>query len=190
MVDKLVKRAYKARDNWWTAVKAGVNLHGYYYYDIPKNLAYRYPAPGSCALDEVSYPHLFKKHWKTPFRNSPFNIRPKEKVMPLEENATNYVQSIPEFDPETPSGREQLLQFQPNKEHLNLAVEEGMSLDSPEMLQMIWDANESRAENVEYDRHNYNAYTNDIDHDYDQVQFLQRDRDWTGMEPDARMRMI
>ena len=81
MVDKLVKKAYSARDNWWKAVKAGVNLHGYGYYEIPANLRYRYPAPGSCALDEVSHPHMFKKHWKTPFRNSPYNIRQKEKAI-------------------------------------------------------------------------------------------------------------
>lgn len=57
----------------------GVNIKGYEYYNIPGEIRMRYPAPGSVALDEVSYPHLFKKHWKTPFRDSQFNIRRKEK---------------------------------------------------------------------------------------------------------------
>lgn len=109
MVDKVVKRAYKARDNWWEAVKAGVNLHGYYYYDIPPNLRYRYPAPGSCALDEVSYPHLFKAHWKTPFRNSQYNIRQKEKQITIAENIETFVSGIPEWDPDTRIGQLELL---------------------------------------------------------------------------------
>ena len=104
-----MKRAYKARDNWWGAVKAGVNLHGYFYYDIPPNLRYRYPAPGSCALDEVSQPHMWKKDWKTPFRNSPFNIRPQEKEITMAENTESFVTFIPEWDENTEIGRKVLL---------------------------------------------------------------------------------
>ena len=110
MVDKIVKRAYKARDNWWSAVKAGVNIHGYYYYDIPPNLRYRYPAPGSCALDEVSQPHMFKKHWKTPFRNSQFNIRPVEKIMTEAEKTETFASFMPVWDTTTEIGRRVLLQ--------------------------------------------------------------------------------
>jgi hypothetical protein len=57
----------------------GCNIKGYEYYKMPDEVRMRYPAPGSVALDESSYPHLFKKHWKTPFRDSPYNIRRKEK---------------------------------------------------------------------------------------------------------------
>lgn len=107
MVDKLVKRVYKARDDWWLAAKLCGNMGYPYYYDIPKNLRYRYPAPGSCTLDEVSHPHLFKKHWKTPYRNSPYNIRQKEKNIGIsdESNATTLVQSFPKWDESTALGR-------------------------------------------------------------------------------------
>ena len=79
MVDKIVKKVSQTRKNWYEAFKMGVNIKGYEYYNIPAEIRMRYPAPGSVALDEVSYPHLFKKHWKTPFRDSQFNIRRKEK---------------------------------------------------------------------------------------------------------------
>ena len=70
----------------------GVNIKGYEYYNIPGEIRMRYPAPGSVALDEVSYPHLFKKHWKTPFRDSQFNIRRKEKKGYLRcEHSTLYI---------------------------------------------------------------------------------------------------
>lgn len=50
-------------------------MKGHKYYDIPKEIKYRYPAPGSCPLDVEDHPNLYKKHWKTPFRHSPYNIR-------------------------------------------------------------------------------------------------------------------
>ena len=52
----------------------GINLKGYNYYKPPPELKYRYPAPGSHAIDRESYPNVFKKHWKTPYRESPYNI--------------------------------------------------------------------------------------------------------------------
>jgi hypothetical protein len=84
MVDKVVGKVYSVRKNWYDAFKMGANMKGYQYYQIPDNLRYRYPSPGSVAMDEVSYPHLFKKHWKLPFRDSPYNIRRVEKTMTQE----------------------------------------------------------------------------------------------------------
>ena len=45
--------AYIKRNNhsMWASFKASCNLHGYYYYDIPPELRYRYPSPGSCTND-------------------------------------------------------------------------------------------------------------------------------------------
>ena len=79
MVDKIVKKVTQTRKNWYEAFRVSLNCKGYEYYKIPDELRYRYPAPGSVALDDKSYPHLFKKHWKMPFRESPYNIRRKEK---------------------------------------------------------------------------------------------------------------
>lgn len=69
-------------------------------------------------------------------------------------------------------------------------MSEGSTLDSQEMLSQIWEACEERSADVAYDSTNFQPANNDIDHDYDQVQQLQMDRDYTGMESDARMRMI
>jgi hypothetical protein len=49
-------------------------VKGYNYYKPPPEIKYRYPAPGSAPHDEVDHPNLYKKHWKTPYRESPYNI--------------------------------------------------------------------------------------------------------------------
>jgi hypothetical protein len=64
-----------ARADAWSAFKAGISIRGYKYYEPPKELKYRYPAPGSCPHDVEDYPHLYKNDWKTPFRQSEYNIR-------------------------------------------------------------------------------------------------------------------
>lgn len=79
----------------------GLSIKGYEYYEIPKELRYRYPAPGSVAMDDVSYPHLFKKHWKIPFRDSHLNIRKKEKQLLVEENTVHSISGLVTWDPET-----------------------------------------------------------------------------------------
>jgi len=99
MVDKVIKNVKRNNHAMWDAFKAGCNIHGYQYYEIPPELRYRYPAPGSVALDKKSFPHLFKKHWKTPFRDSAFNIRPKE-VRPIMTNDNlEEMGCMPELDP-------------------------------------------------------------------------------------------
>lgn len=101
MADKVVKKLTSTRKNWYEAFKLAVNIKGYEYYQYPEEIRYRYPAPGSGALDETSYPHLFKKHWKTPFRDSPYNIRRKEKRITQAENTKHYINGIPKWDPVT-----------------------------------------------------------------------------------------
>ena len=71
MVDKILKRIETTNKNMWTHFKKSTNIsNNYKYYEIPPNLKYRYPAPGSCQPTQADQPHLFKKHWKTPFRRS------------------------------------------------------------------------------------------------------------------------
>jgi hypothetical protein len=101
MVDKIVTKVSQTRKNWYEAFKMGCNIKGYEYYKYPDEIRYRYPAPGSVPLDEVSYPHLFKKHWKTPFRDSPYNIRRKEKRVTQAENTVHEISYIPKWDPIT-----------------------------------------------------------------------------------------
>lgn len=190
MVDRVVKRAYQARDNWWGAVKAGVNLHGYYYYEIPPNLRYRYPAPGSCMLDKQNQPHMFKKHWKTPFRNSPYNIRPQYKQIPDALKPKQQVPAIPQFDETTEIGRLMMLEQQPKTDDLEIFEPAGGSLYSQEMKDAIWGAMEARQAEHEFNIDNVHPANNDFDHDYNPVQVVQLEGDWTGMESDTRMRML
>jgi len=85
-----------------------MNIHGYAYYDIPDNLRYRYPAPGSCALAKHDHPNLYKRHWKTPFRESNLNIRMKEKRMPWADETEHFISEMPQLDPANPIDREYL----------------------------------------------------------------------------------
>mmetsp|Transcript_13204 Transcript_13204/g.22399 ORF Transcript_13204/g.22399 Transcript_13204/m.22399 type:complete len:94 (+) Transcript_13204:20-301(+) len=80
MVDRVVTTVKRGRAEAWGAFKKGISITGYKYYEPPSGLKYRYPAPGSCALDSASHPHLFKKDWKAPFRTSEYNIQKIEKV--------------------------------------------------------------------------------------------------------------
>lgn len=98
-MDKVLGKLNQTRLNWYQAFKGGISVKGYDYYKHPAELKYRYPAPGSCPLDEADHPHLYKKHWKTPYRESPFNIQKREKRITDEENVQVYASSFPEFDP-------------------------------------------------------------------------------------------
>jgi len=81
MANKLVTAVKKSRADAWGAFKSAISIKGYKYYEMPEAVAYRYPAPGSCALDETDHPNLYKNDWKTPFRTSEYNIRPIEQTL-------------------------------------------------------------------------------------------------------------
>lgn len=98
-MDKVLGKINQTRLNWWQAFKGGMNIKGYDYYKPPPELKYRYPAPGSCPHDEVDHPHLYKKHWKTPYRESTLNIQKKEKLITDDENVEVYSPKAPEFNP-------------------------------------------------------------------------------------------
>ena len=99
MLDKLLGKARLARNNWWEATKLANTVKGHQYYEMPDMIKYRYPAPGSCALERVDHPNLFKMHWKTPFRDSHYNIRAKETVYDGAENTSHFISEIPTVDP-------------------------------------------------------------------------------------------
>jgi hypothetical protein len=42
---------------------------------------------------------MYKKHWKTPYRESTYNIQKKDRMITDEENVELYTSGIPEFDP-------------------------------------------------------------------------------------------
>ena len=78
MVDRVITAGKKARRDAWAAFKTGLQIKGYKYYQPPEQIKYRYPAPGSCPLDVADHPNLYKNDWKTPFRNSDYNIQKVE----------------------------------------------------------------------------------------------------------------
>ena len=97
-MDKVVTTFRATRDRWYEVFKLARGVRGHQYYEIPDGIRYRYPAPGSCAQDKSDHHNLFKEHWKTPFRDSVFNIRQVEKKYDDYENSEHLIQSIPEFD--------------------------------------------------------------------------------------------
>ena len=104
MADKVVKFIKKGRSDVWNAFKKGIRPTGYAYYEPPANLKYRYPAPGSCPLDEMDHPNLYDNDWKLPYRNSVHNVRKVELV--YEDNDPrmnmNYVPKKPTWDASHP----------------------------------------------------------------------------------------
>ena len=79
-------------------------------------------------MDEVSSFHLFKKHWKLPFRDSPYNIRRKEKKITSAENTEHYISGFADWKGTKLEGMQK-----PRTGDLKLASA-GVALDSAEKL--------------------------------------------------------
>jgi len=60
MSDKVVKAIKRGRADMWDSVKRGLSIAGYKYYKPPEGIHFRYPAPGSGALDWEDHPNLYK----------------------------------------------------------------------------------------------------------------------------------
>ena len=100
-MEKVVTTFRATRDRWYETFKLARGVRGHQYYKIPDGIKYRYPAPGSGPHGRDDHPNLFKPHWKTPYRDSPYNIRPKEKHYDDMENTIHYMGQIPHFDANT-----------------------------------------------------------------------------------------
>lgn len=188
-MDKVLGKVYQTRANWWQAFKLGANLKGYDYYKPPPEIKYRYPAPGSVPHDNNSYPHLYKKHYKTPYRDSPYNIQKKEKV-PGDENTEISASSIPTLDPNDPVDRLLLTEQQPDTYGVKILCENFDKQTEEERRQDLWALFESVAKQREEDTHNFNPWLNDLDQDYFPRQFVWRERGLTGLDNDPVMKEI
>ena len=184
-MDKVLGKVNQTRLNWYNAFKNGVNLKGYGYYKPPAELKYRYPAPGSAPLDEVDH----KKHWKTPFRESPYNIQKKEKLITDEENVELFTSAIPEFDPNDHFDslvlREQMPQLT-GKKLMN--DHENMSLD--ERRDELWAAFEAQPKIMQVMARDYAPYQLDLTDDYDQKHWQFRERGAMAYESDPILREV
>ena len=145
-------------------------------------IKYRYPAPGSAPLDRVDHPNLFKKHWKTPFRSSPYNIRMKEKTYGAE-NHEHTIAEMPTLDP-SKSEHERVvsLQQETDMSHLQAAADAEAS--------DVWAEQEADQEKMRIMTRDYTHNHWDLDEEYDQVTFLVGgyDKDYSGISNDWRMR--
>lgn len=83
-----------------------------------------------------------------------------------------------------------MLEQQPKTDDLEIFEPAGGSLYSQEMKEAIWGAMEAQQADNEYNIDNVHPANNDVDHDYNPVQVVQYEGDWSGMESDTRMRML
>ena len=109
-MDKVVSKIKNVRVNWWEAFKEFWRLPGYHYYQMPKELKFRYPAPGSCPRTEADRPNLYKKDWKMSFKDSQYNIRPIKKMQTYEDRSKFYYYGGGplKLDPNNPKHKEVL----------------------------------------------------------------------------------
>jgi hypothetical protein len=152
-MDKVLGKINQTRLNWWQAFKLGCNLKGYDYYKPPPEIKYRYPAPGSVPQDEDNYHHLFKKHYKTPYRDSPYNIQKKEKIPTIEENTEISASSIPNLDPNNPYDALLLRQQQPDTHGIKLLYDDFNKQTEEERRQELWTMFSNTPEQRRLDTH-------------------------------------
>ena len=191
-MDKVVTTFRATRERWYEAFKLARGVRGHAYYKIPDGIKYRYPAPGSCPHDKDDHQNLFKPHWKTPYRDSPYNIRPVEKKYDDMVNTDHFIGAIPQFDAATSDfERKVLLQQQPNMDHLKLAEEKvDDAPDSQAMIDEMWEEFESNEAMMKDTCDNFAQGNWDLDEEYNQVTFLAGgyEKDYSGIGNDWRSR--
>ena len=192
MVDKILARVEATQKNWWTHLKKSVNIsNNYKYYEFHPNLKYRYPAPGSCEMTAHDRPHMFKKHWKTPFRYSQYNIRQIEKVKTLEDRSEHWISSLPDLDPNNPADAELLLSYQPKIDDLKIAKEaDAPAFGSEEANAELWAAFEELPKRQEELIQETSGYQGDLGARYNQKELQHYEREWSGLDADPISRNV
>ena len=189
-MDKVYLRLNATRHNWWEAFKLSISIKGYKYYKPPPELKYRYPAPGSAPLDEVDHPNLYKNHWKTPYRDSHYNIQKKERPITDLENVEVYASSTPEFSPNDYYDELITREMLPDPRGVK-PLNEGFAEQSIEDKRAeLWRTFESTPKMLEVIRRDYAPWSLNLEDDYYQEQFWWRERGATGFESDSLMREV
>ena len=189
----MIKFVKKGRSDMWHALKKSLRPDGYNYYEIPTNLKYRYPAPGSCPLDEVDHPNLYDNDWKLPFRNSVHNIRPIE--LSYEDNDPrmndNYISAKPSWDTSHPVqgkyDQQMLNQFTADDSlhHVNMPELDLTSNAARDQLTSIFEgAKAERLRKLDDEC----PQVGDYNDDYNQTNMAWRPRGVTGFENNPRMK--
>jgi len=132
---------------------------------------------------------LFKKHWKTPYRESNYNIQKKEKRITDDENVQLYVSAVPELNPGDHYDQLILREQLPNMTNKQLMFDqENMTME--ERSEELWKAFEEQPKIMHAVARDYAPYHNDLDQDYFPKQFIFRERGVYGFENDPIMREI
>lgn len=212
-----VGKVKQSRENMWNSFKAFCRLRGYKYYDIPKELKYRYPAPGSVPHTQADKPHLYKLHYKTPFKESHYNIRDKplldtyestfevqgypaelDMTNPYEANRADYVRFTP-HQPEHTAQSENFTQepWQREQNTVKFGDVERVSRqdwlmqsedDQLAGLHETLDKNPEHMREARRDRFNYALYPNAMDDVYNPKFLACWERTVNYIENDARMK--
>ena len=183
MVDKFVKHVKRARAEAWGTFGRALKPVGYHYYTPPEAVKYRYPAPGSCALEEHDHPNLFKNDWKTPFRHSEFNIQPIERTYWDDdaEQAEHFISKMPEEHPDFPRwGRDD--------SYIKDMDKDLPDVGSDEMKNELWAAFGNQEDEMKSLRLDFAPGQQDYDDDYNQLNIMWNNRTLTGMDNDPRMK--
>ena len=192
MADKIVKAVKKSRAGVWSAFKKGVSLQGYKYYDAPQEIKYRYPAPGSVALDEADKRFQTKLDWKTPYKNTNYYVRPTEPLIDYEDPAITqaYVSSIPQFDGKHPrfGSYDQAVLDSAIPELKAKLMSPELEVGSEALKEALWADWDMQAELTAGNRDLLGPGTADLEDIYNQENEFWRPRGATGFESNARMK--
>jgi hypothetical protein len=192
MADKIVRAVKKSRADVWSSFKKGISITGYKYYKPPAEIKYRYPAPGSCALDNTDHRHMYRLDWKTPFRQSDYNVRSKELQFADDDprSATNYVAAIPEFDGSHKrfGGYDQAWLDKAIPDSPSQVMYPELTDGSEALKDELWSAWGNQAEAQAYVREHHAPGLLDLDDTYQQPNEMWRPRGATGFENNPRMK--
>lgn len=192
MADKIVNAVKKSRADVWSSFKKGISITGYKYYKPHDEVKYRYPAPGSCALDNVDRRHMYKLDWKTPFRVSEYNVRSQELRYDDDDprTAANYVAAIPEFDGDHPRfGKyDQWSLDSAIPEVKSGIIHQELDMQSSDLKDELWSGWNKYADVQEDTIVNFAPGQNDLDDAYCQAIEQWRSRGATGFESNTRMK--
>ena len=130
-----------------------MNLRGYDYWKQPKEIKYRYPAPGSVPQRPQDRPHLYKHDWRTPFTESPFDVRTIDKVELLQERAEHfYPKATTQPKEGNPADSEWIKYPDSAMDEGKYKESEWTSMNAEEKQQSMWAAFESHAQDMkDYD---------------------------------------
>jgi hypothetical protein len=194
MADKLVNAVKKSRADVWSAFKKGISIQGYKYYQPHQEVKYRYPAPGSVALDENDKRHLEKIDWKTPYKNTTYYVRPTTPLPDDEDPAitTNYTSAIPNLDNSHPRfGKyDQAISDTALPEIKSTVMDPELEVGSDALKEHLWGEWEKQGEYWVEARELLSGGTMDFDDAYNQENEMWRSRGATGFESNARMKTM